>query len=193
MSAEGRLDENQLWYVGDDTYMVLGRTDPGSSTIFRDWISPPPPPLTFTAREANSTVGMAAEWDAPQVSLLYSVDDGTTWNTFTVGSTTVTLSSIGDKVMFKAGPNGNERFSNGWDTSYNRFTFTGKMDVSGNINSILNAAEDLDTVPYRAFAMLFYDNSSIVDASQLILPSTTVDAHGYARMFHSSTAMTDGP
>lgn len=58
--------------------------------------------LTFTAAQAGSTIAMNAVGTAPSISLEYSTDNGTTWNDFTVGSTTITLSNVGDKANIRA-------------------------------------------------------------------------------------------
>ena len=66
--------------------------------------------LKFTAEEAGSTVYMIKNHtSAPDVSLMYSLDEGWTWNDFTVCSssssldgTIITLNDVGDEVCFKA-------------------------------------------------------------------------------------------
>ena len=63
-------------------------------------------PLCFTAEEANSTVAMKANRLAPAVSLEYSTD-GNTWSSFEVGTTTVALANIGDKMYMRATSSGN--------------------------------------------------------------------------------------
>lgn len=92
--------------------------------------------LTFVAREANSTVSMAKNGSAPTVSLQYSTDKGGTWNTFTVGTTTVTLANVGDKVSVRALTT-NTAFSDYYGNTYNYFVCTGKVALEGNINSLL--------------------------------------------------------
>lgn len=79
--------------------MVVGGT---SKVVMRDWYSEPPPMLTFTAEEANSTIAIYKEGNPPDVSLEYSVDGGSTWQDFIVGTTTVTLTDIGDQMMMRA-------------------------------------------------------------------------------------------
>lgn len=114
--------------------------------------------LTFTAREANSTVAVVRESNPPTLSLQYSIDNGGTWNTFTVGTTTVTLANVGDKVSFRGT---NTKWGGSSNTSRNRFTFTGKVAVSGNINSVLvstgfDTLLDLSSGRDRTFQYLFY-------------------------------------
>jgi hypothetical protein len=61
--------------------------------------------LCFTAEQANSTVKMTPRRGAPTVYLETSPtgEDGS-WSDFTVGvgSTTITLANVGDKVYFRA-------------------------------------------------------------------------------------------
>lgn len=89
--------------VTEDQYMVLGQGSGATiRDIFRETLSPSVPDnLTFVALEDNSTVGMQNS-GGPSVSLEYSTDNGETWNTFTVGSTTITLAHINDMVQFRA-------------------------------------------------------------------------------------------
>lgn len=99
LSAQSRLDNNQLYVVTEDPYMVLGQ---GSGATIRDMFtvktSPDVPDnLTFVALEDNSTVSMASS-GGPSVSLEYSTDNGETWSAFTVGSTTITLAHKDDMV-----------------------------------------------------------------------------------------------
>ena len=49
---------------------------------------------------------MKANREAPTVSLEYSTD-GNTWSPFVVGTTTVTLANIGDKMYMRATSEGN--------------------------------------------------------------------------------------
>ena len=81
-------------YFGNEK--VWGKSEPATP----NW-------LCFTADEANSTVAMKAKGSsAPSVSLEYSTD-GNTWSPFVVGSTTVTLANIGDKMYMRATSAGN--------------------------------------------------------------------------------------
>ena len=80
-------------------------------------------PLCFTAEQANSTVAMQANGSAPTVSLEYSTD-GNTWSPFVVGTTTVTLANIGDKMYIRATDAGNTGMGSS-TSDYNQFVMTG--------------------------------------------------------------------
>lgn len=95
--------------------------------------------LTIVARQANTTVGIVGDYDPewgspgrpPTISLQYSTDNGSTWNPFTVGSTTITLANVGDKVGFKATTT-NSRMATTFNLQFNRFNIVGLADVQGN-------------------------------------------------------------
>ena len=99
------LSQMATFYIGNEgikTLYINGRK------VWENGSGPGPGPgpdfngLTFTARQASSTISMSAVGSAPTVNLQYSTNEGETWNTFTVGSTTVTLQNVGDRVCFKA-------------------------------------------------------------------------------------------
>lgn len=120
-------------------------------------------PLTFTAVEAGVEVYM--EGDVP-VAIDYSTD-GTNWSNYTIGDH-ITLTNIGDKVMFKATTT-NLRFAtrSGTTLTYNRFMFTGKASMSGKLTSLLNGDPDVyakmtDIYRTDCFNRLFYKNKYLV-------------------------------
>ena len=105
------------------------------------WEKSEPPPtanwLCFTAEQANSTVRMAKSGSsAPEVSLEYSTDLNT-WSPFVVGTTTMTLTNIGDKVYVRATSSGNTRMASD-QFNYNKFVMTGKISASGNVDTLLD-------------------------------------------------------
>lgn len=139
--------------------------------------------LSFIAKQAGSTVKMVAESGAPSVSLQYSLDEGSTWNAFTVGTTTVTLPNVGDRVCFKATTT-NAKMSNSYDSQYNHFVMTGKFDASGNINSLLNQNfASVTAIPQNCYVRLFTGNTSLVDASKMTLYATTTGNNAWGHMF----------
>lgn len=139
-----------FYYDGSDTTTGASAIPTGWEVRGNTW-----PGLTFTAEEANSTVAMRAVGAAPSVSLEYSTDGGSTWNIFTVGSTTVTLANIGDEVCFRAGSGGNTTFATS-NKNYNRFVTTGSLDVKGNIMSLLDQTLSSTTISTSdTFAYLF--------------------------------------
>ena len=93
--------------------------------------------LTFTAKEANSTVAMTAVGrNVPALSLEYTTDNGATWSDFIVGTTTVTLTNIGDRVSIRAKTT-NNNMASGYNNR-NHFVLTGDLAISGSPYSLLN-------------------------------------------------------
>lgn len=133
---------------------------------------------------------------APTVSLEYTTN-GVDWSDFVVGTTTVTLPNIGDRVAIRAKTT-NQRMASGWSTgAANYFSGSGALKISGNINSLLNRnPEQVSSLPYYAFASLFSTQSSsdsFRDASELILPATSLGNYCYCRMFYYSTGLEKSP
>lgn len=81
------------------SYATTSYVDDKANSLWRTWKYIPG--VIFTAEEANSTVAMTANGSAPEVSLEYSTD-GTTWQDFMVGTTTVTLPNVGDWMALRA-------------------------------------------------------------------------------------------
>ena len=120
----------------------------------------------------------------------YSLDDGTTWTAIGTGENTPALST-GDKILWKCSSPTINPYSNG----VGRFTSTGKFNASGNIMSLLhgdNFQNQTAITVNRTFEALFHQ-SSIVDASNLILPATTLKDRCYHDMFNGCTNMTAAP
>ena len=187
--VDGVASTGTFYYNGSDTTQ-------GVSAIPTGWtvLQIPRPELCFTAREANSTVSMAKNGSAPTVSLEYSTD-GLTWSPFVVGSTTVTLANVDDKMWVRATSTNNAMASN-YNSNYNKFVMTGQIAASGNINSLLNGPDpdSVTTAPMYAYPNLFNGCSALVDAIDLMLPSATASQNCYGHgMFRDCTNLVGGP
>ena len=99
--------------------------------------------LCFTAEEPNAIIGMT-KTGTINVHLEYSTDTNT-WNTFTPGTTTVTLANVGDKVWFKAWSLGNGGTADS-TSNYLSFSITNRVAASGNIMSLLNGKNAIDVI-----------------------------------------------
>ena len=154
----------------------------GVSAIPEGWTATPIPiprqELCFTAEEDGSTVSMIANGSAPTVSLEYSTD-GNTWSPFEVGTTTVTLANIGDKMYMRATSSGNTRISSP-NTDYNQFVMTGNISASGNVDTLLDQNGNA-TLTEWCYNRLFSDCSSLTTAPDL--PSMSLAEGCYASMF----------
>ena len=122
---------------------------------------------------------------------MYSTD-GNAWQTFTAGTTTVTLANAGDKMYLKAGSGGNTTFFSfdtfvGW-----RFTMTGSIAASGNVNRLLNDEDpDSATLTMGCYMGVFAGCSSL--ASAPALPATTLAMGCYTEMFQGCTSLVNAP
>ena len=176
--VSGVASTGTFYYNGTDTTT-------GESAIPTGWTKLPiPRPITgqelcFTAEEANSTVAMKKNGSsAPSVSLEYSTD-GNTWNPFVVGTTTVTLANIGDKVYIRATSAGNTGMGSS-ATNHNQFVMTGKIAASGNVDTLLNQNGNATLTDY-CYSYLFKGCASLTSAPAL--PATALADHCYTNMF----------
>jgi len=90
----------------------------------------------------------------------------------------------------------NAKLATTWDT-YNKFNTTKQFKVYGNAMSLLNgnnfiSNSTLDSGGYNLCG-LFYGVTTLVDASNLILPATTLYTSCYNGMFRGCTNLEYGP
>lgn len=152
-----------------------------------------PDNLTFVALEDNSTVSMAS-FGGPPVSLEYSTDNGETWNTFTVGSTTVTLAHKDDMVQFRA-TSTNSAFASSYLFFYNCFTGTGSLEVAGDLRTIFSKDnwQSLTTTNTYAMVRLFTNFTALKDARYLNLGFTSFGTNGASRCMEGCSNLVRGP
>ena len=142
--------------------------------------------LTFVALEDGT-------FQFTKAGLSYSTDNGDTWTALNANTATPTVNT-GNKIMFKgemipATTSGNQGIGT--------FSATGTFNASGNIMSLLYgdnfiAQTDLTGKNY-AFYGLFQLNDGLIDASNLILPATTLENYCYSYMFNGCTSLTTAP
>lgn len=130
----------------------------------------------------------------PEVSLEYSLNKGN-WKPFVVGETDVALHNAGDRVYIRAtdvnesfcklveDEQGNRHFINNYFGTYKG---NGSVKVGGNIMYLLDGTgskKEFDTSLNKyAFYELFC-GMLLTDASELVLPATTLACGCYARLF----------
>ena len=147
--------------------------------------------LCFTAEQANSTIAMSAVGSAPTVYLETSTNNGGTWSDFTVGSTTITLANVGDKIYFRAKQDNNVFATS--TTAYHKFVMTGKIAASGNLNTLLKADGSIIDLTGRdwCYFYMFLNCTSLTQAPKL--PATTLGSDCYDAMFYGCTSLTSAP
>ena len=138
--------------------------------------------LTFVCLEDNSTIAFSKD-------IYYSINGGI----WTKLYSNIPLRVIsGMHISFK------ENFKE-IDDMYGvgRFMSEGKFNILGNINSLIfgdNAKYQTDLSSYSGvFQNVFVRNTSIVDASLLKLPATTLAESCYRSMFNGCTSLTTAP
>ena len=153
--------------------------------------------LTFEAKTAGAVVTFIASNDAIEKTVEYSTDGGATWTegstNKTAGGISVTLTNVGDKVMFR-GTND----SYGDALNYNKFTCSADCYVYGNVMSLINKDNYATNTKFEAtyaFRDLFGNNDKIFshDTKTLELPATTLSDYCYWDMFYECKEMTKAP
>ena len=150
--------------------------------------------FTIESLQDNNEIKMQRQGTPISPTLSYSLDNGETWSTITISSTT-TFATIntGDTIIFKGN---NTKLANAWD-KYNYFNATKQFKVYGNIMSLFNGDEfktnyEFDSSETNHCAGLFR-TTYLVDASNLILPALTLYQSSYNGMFRGDTNLVYGP
>ena len=151
----------------------------------------------FTAGQANSTVKLNKVRTPPSISLEYSTD-GINWTAYSWSGNsgdTITLQSIGDYVMWR-GDNSGGLGSGAYD--HHRFVATGKIYMSGNINTLLSKSnKTLDTIPGFCFYNLFRNAYSSSVPEWLTAPqmprSMKLSSYCYGHMFYGCSSFEVAP
>ena len=148
------------------------------------------------AAKNGATVSMTSNGSAPTIYLIYSTD-GINWKDFTVGTTSVELSYAGDKVWFKAGSEADANKTNSClatgSSKYNSFSFTGEVNVGGDITTLLSPDGDVSSLPAHSFRLLFSKCTVLISAADLSLPATEIGNYCYKNMFSGCTKLTSAP
>lgn len=118
----------------------------------------------------------------------YSLDEGETWKTLEASASTENV-SVGTKVLWKA-----SGLTITETEGIGRFSSSGQFDIRGNIMSLVNGDDfvDTDEISDYQFCRLF-SGTSVVDSSKLLLPSTALTESCYRVMFAFCESMEKGP
>lgn len=139
--------------------------------------------LTFVS-SGESTITLIKEGEPFEITLEYSVD-GEVWEPYTIGETIELVD--GGELMFRAGEDGNDRFSAGY-ADYYRFVISGKVNSKGNVMSLLDRDCKADSAPEAGFIYLFANCDGLVSAP--VLPAKNLAAGCYLAMFAGCTRLT---
>ena len=118
------------------------------------------------------------------------------WEKYNIGDV-ITLHHKNDKVYFRG-----SRSQQGFD-NYIQFNLTGKLSAGGNINSLLSHDESIyknitdyttfENANGQTFYSLFFNQTSLYDASALKLNTHNLATYCYACMFRVCTNLTQAP
>jgi len=145
--------------------------------------------LTLTATSDNTVIGLDVI-GSPNISTLQYSYDGSNWNNITGAITFDTLQN-GEFIKFRS--ENQVSYSDG----NNIIQFndaSGSYVASGNINTLINYT-DVDNVVLGSYAFnyLFSDCTHLIDASNLLLPSTTLASWCYLGLFRGCTSLIGVP
>ena len=125
----------------------------------------------------------------------YSVDK-TNWNTITFDKTTPQTVNIesGKKLYLRNDSGVFNHFTSYSDKFITMINTSQSCVIGGNINTLLNY-NDADNVSLKqsCFFQLFEEMSKLTDASNLVLPSTTLADNCYRRMFNNCYSLVSAP
>ena len=135
---------------------------------------------------------------APTLSIQYS-SDKTTWTTLgntSTGGLTISVPA-NSKMYFRCK-------TNYWynNTYYNNFTASSSFNIGGNIMSLLygynftgeeTSLPSVSSTNYYSLGGIFKNSVNLIDASNLLLPATTLTQYCYGDMFSGCTQLTTPP
>ena len=149
--------------------------------------------LTFEVVDGGNITITASNADAAK-TIQYSTDNGSTWTSLTTSTTAQELGgtlNVGDKVLVKG-----TNTTYGTGSYYNTFGGTAKVNVYGNIMSLISGDDFANNKTFTAkytFYRLFNSYTNLLTADNLILPATTLADDCYDNMFRDCTSLVNAP
>ena len=137
--------------------------------------------LTFTAKEAGSTITFA--WSTGS-DVMYSTDGGNHWDQYTNG-TEIKLDKVGSTVSFKG-----KKVT----TDFNKhFTMNGLIEASGSVTSLTDDEGNKTDVNLseKCYKYMFSGCTSLTTAPKL--PAEQLASYCYEYMFYGCTSLTTAP
>lgn len=181
----GSFDITSFKVGSDDCKIYLGETllYPHSTPAPKDY-------FRFVARSSGTFTYFDNGANTGN-TLSYSLDSGTTWSQLGNGVPSPSLSE-GDVIMWKG--SGHTIASN---KGICTFSATTNFDVEGNIMS-LHFGDDFEgevslAGKDRAFMNLFSGCTSVINASGMTLPATTLSTQCYCNMFNRAVNLATPP
>ena len=190
-NAAPKEDYDMSLIVEEDNYVVFYRLKYFNEQYF-----------TIESLADNNTISIyntigSKNEKAPIPDLKYSLNDGKSWTSITVthgNTTTVTTINSGDKILFKGS---NNKLASAWD-AYNKISASGNFKVYGNSFSLLYNDNFIGKTEFASSSTynltgLFYEDTNLIDASNLILPATILTSSCYNGMFRGCSNLINAP
>lgn len=144
--------------------------------------------IDFTNSTIDGSVKISTN---TQNSFNYSIDN-TNYDQLANAGDTISVPK-GSKLYMR-GVNKVGNLFTSWNKQWNAWTITGNnVKLSGNIQDLLNDSDNDTITKSYAFSYLFYHNTAIINASNLILPATNLADHCYESMFDACTSLISAP
>ncbi len=150
-------------------------------------------PLTFVI-QSDGNIRWKASRASDTRTIKYSKDNGQTWISIasSIDGNSISVES-GNTIQFRG-------YYESYGTNYYYNCFSGStcsFSVKGNIMSLINstnfAALTSLSDKYYTFYNLFKDCTGLTDASELLLPATTLTNYCYYSMFEGCTSLIQAP
>lgn len=151
--------------------------------------------LTFDIVSGGTIVFKTSNNSQPR-TISYSVNNGSTWTDITSSTSGTSFNvSVGDKIMFKGNNTG---YTSGpfYNLSANDFSnSTAYFNIEGNIMSLLygDNFSGQTSIPSNYCFYRFFNGCNVCDASNLVMPATTLASNCYDTMFQGCTSLTTAP
>ena len=156
--------------------------------VFRHYGVEPLGYLCFTAEKAQSTVAMSVCGAPTEGQEFETSTNGVDWSAFIPGTTTISLTNVGDKVYFR----GNNTTVSESSSMYYSFVMTGLIAASGNIMSLLDKTCQSTVISSDyCYYDMFIGCTSLTTAPAL--PATNLSGYCYYDMFRGCTSLTTAP
>ena len=189
--------------ISGATKILVGSTQAeklyiGSTLIYQNSVSPPSYAEQYFTIESladSNTISWVKANGPVSRSISYSLDDGETWTDLTLSaSTDFATINTGDKIIFKGI---NDYLATAWD-KYDKFNGSKNFKVYGNAMSLLNGDNFINNSEFVSgttynLCGLFKDTTTLIDASNLILPALTCTQSCYNGTFRGCTNLIAAP
>ena len=190
MADNKLLGAGGLYYGGNE----ISKAYMGNNLVWEKVIDYSKEYLTYVSLEDDNQIKYWVYGNITQRTIQVSIDNGKTWTSFSPSKSTGTLLATLNKNQ-KIQIRGNNAYygSESWDCHW--IETTKNVNVYGNIMSLFNSTSftTLYTISYSYALCRWFTDAKIKNASNLILPATTLSDYCYYNMFNYCDRMEVGP